>query len=168
MGRVQGSARRLSPGLENFVTAVAYHFCLSLPAAFTQPGSRLLADLCTPSGLWQHQPHQQAGLPPCPSQSAPALSPSHRPSPKSSLSLSHVAFAEERQWERSFPPPLPPPPRRQGGKRGGDRRFAARIAGRRRLRPRWPRRLLRPGDVRGGRGEAGVVVAVVIQPVIVT
>ena len=26
----------------NFVAAVAYHFCLALPAAFTQPGTRLL------------------------------------------------------------------------------------------------------------------------------
>ena len=28
----------------NFIGAVAYHFCLALPAAFTQPGSRLLAE----------------------------------------------------------------------------------------------------------------------------
>ena len=30
----------------NFVTAVAYHFCLALPAAFTQPGNHLLAEPC--------------------------------------------------------------------------------------------------------------------------
>ena len=30
------------PGLENFVTALAYHFCLALPAAFTRPGDHLL------------------------------------------------------------------------------------------------------------------------------
>ena len=35
---IQGSAKRRSPGLVNFVTVVAYHLCLSLPAAFTQPG----------------------------------------------------------------------------------------------------------------------------------
>ena len=44
---LQGSAKRLLPGLVNFVPAVAYHFCLSLPAAFTQPGRSLLADPCT-------------------------------------------------------------------------------------------------------------------------
>ena len=32
---VQGLAKRRSPGLVNFVTAVAYHLCLALPAAFT-------------------------------------------------------------------------------------------------------------------------------------
>ena len=30
----------------NFVSAVAYHSCLSLPAALTQPGQSLLADPC--------------------------------------------------------------------------------------------------------------------------
>ena len=33
----------------NFITAVAYHFCLNLPAAFTQPGALTLANLCTHS-----------------------------------------------------------------------------------------------------------------------
>ena len=33
-------------GLVNCFPAVAYHFCLSLPAAFTQPGQNLLADPC--------------------------------------------------------------------------------------------------------------------------
>ena len=33
--------------LVNFITAVAYHFCPSLPAAFTQPGAPTLADLCS-------------------------------------------------------------------------------------------------------------------------
>ena len=42
IGPVQGSAKRWAPGLVNFVSAVAYHFCLGLPAAFTQPGARLL------------------------------------------------------------------------------------------------------------------------------
>ena len=53
---VQGSAKRRAPGLVNFgelfvlvnfVPAVAYHFCLALPAAFTQPGARLLAEPCS-------------------------------------------------------------------------------------------------------------------------
>ena len=44
---LQSSAKRLRPGLGNFVSAVAYHSCLSLPAAFTQPGRSLLADPCT-------------------------------------------------------------------------------------------------------------------------
>ena len=36
--RIRGSAKRWSPGLVKFVSAVAYYFCLALPAAFTQPG----------------------------------------------------------------------------------------------------------------------------------
>ena len=35
-----------APGLVNFVPAVSYHFCLNLPAAFTQPGTSTLTDLC--------------------------------------------------------------------------------------------------------------------------
>ena len=35
-----------SPGLVNFVSAVAYHFCQALPAAFTQPGDHLLDEPC--------------------------------------------------------------------------------------------------------------------------
>ena len=35
---LQGSAKRLVP-------SVASHFCLSLPAAFMQPGQSILADL---------------------------------------------------------------------------------------------------------------------------
>ena len=31
----------------SFVAALAYHFCLNLPAAFTQPGARLLVEPCT-------------------------------------------------------------------------------------------------------------------------
>ena len=30
----------------NFVPALAYHFCLNLSAAFTQPGARLLVEPC--------------------------------------------------------------------------------------------------------------------------
>ena len=33
-------------GLVYFVTALAHHFCLALPAAFTQPGARVLAWPC--------------------------------------------------------------------------------------------------------------------------
>ena len=44
---VQGSAKRRSPGLVNFVTALDHHICLALPAAFTQPGAHLLAKPCT-------------------------------------------------------------------------------------------------------------------------
>ena len=32
----------------NFFIALAYHFCLAVLAAFTQPGGHLLADPCTP------------------------------------------------------------------------------------------------------------------------
>ena len=35
----------------NFAVAVAYHFCLSLPTAFSQPGRSLLADPCNLGGL---------------------------------------------------------------------------------------------------------------------
>ena len=45
---VQGSAKRLSPGLMKFAAAVAYHFCLALLAIFTQPGAHILAELCIP------------------------------------------------------------------------------------------------------------------------
>ena len=46
-GALQSSAKRRSPGLVNFVTALAYLFCLDLPAAFTQPGSCILGEPCT-------------------------------------------------------------------------------------------------------------------------
>ena len=36
-----------APVLVNFVPAVAHHFCLNLPAAFSQPGASNLANLCT-------------------------------------------------------------------------------------------------------------------------
>ena len=35
-----------SSSAEDFFPAVAYHFCLALPAAFTQPGAHLLAQPC--------------------------------------------------------------------------------------------------------------------------
>ena len=41
-----GSARGLRPSSVNFVPAVAYHICPSLPAAFTQPGPKPLAEPC--------------------------------------------------------------------------------------------------------------------------
>ena len=41
-----GSAKVGAPGLVNFITAVAFHFCPSLPAALTQPGASTLANLC--------------------------------------------------------------------------------------------------------------------------
>ena len=44
---VQRLAKVGAPGLVNFTTAVAYHFCPSLPAAFMQPGASTLADLCS-------------------------------------------------------------------------------------------------------------------------
>ena len=44
---LQRSAKVDAPGLVNFVLGVAYHFCLSLPAEFTQLAKCLLtlADL---------------------------------------------------------------------------------------------------------------------------
>ena len=38
---VQGFTLWLFAGLVNFIIAVAYHFCLNLPAAFSQPGNGL-------------------------------------------------------------------------------------------------------------------------------
>ena len=48
---LQGSAKRWYQGLVNFVTALAYHFCLTLPEAFTQPADHLLAEPCSCVGL---------------------------------------------------------------------------------------------------------------------
>ena len=36
---IQGSPQESFPGLENFVTADAFHLSLNLPATFTQPGN---------------------------------------------------------------------------------------------------------------------------------
>ena len=52
MDNMQGSAKWRAPGSVNFVPAVPYHFCLALPAAFTQPGDHLLAEPCI-----IHHPH---------------------------------------------------------------------------------------------------------------
>ena len=41
---LQGWPKRWTPGLVNFITALAYHFCLDLPAAFTQPRDHLIAE----------------------------------------------------------------------------------------------------------------------------
>ena len=46
LAHLQRSAKRLWPSIVNFVPAVAKHFCLSLPAALTQPGRSLLAVPC--------------------------------------------------------------------------------------------------------------------------
>ena len=43
---VQRLAEFDAPGLVNVVHAVAYHFCLNLPAAFSQPGKGLLEIPC--------------------------------------------------------------------------------------------------------------------------
>ena len=40
----------LFPGLVNFVPAVAYHFCLNLPAEFSQPGNSLTGIPCRLTG----------------------------------------------------------------------------------------------------------------------
>ena len=48
LSNVQGTTKRLLPGLVNFVAALAYHFYLDLPAALTQPGDRLLAEPLIP------------------------------------------------------------------------------------------------------------------------
>ena len=45
--RIQGWAKFAFQGLVNFVPVVAYHFCLNLPTALSQPGRCRLADPCT-------------------------------------------------------------------------------------------------------------------------
>ena len=47
---VQKSAKVGAPGLQlvNNIPALAYHFCLNLPAAFTKPGRSLLVVRCIP------------------------------------------------------------------------------------------------------------------------
>ena len=44
---IQGSAKRLAPGLVNFVPAVAFQLPPGLLAACMHPGARLLAELYT-------------------------------------------------------------------------------------------------------------------------
>ena len=58
---LQVSAKRRSPVLVNFVPALAYHFCLALSAAFTQPGDHLLAKPCR--GDCQKRPSKEARMP---------------------------------------------------------------------------------------------------------
>ena len=48
---VQRSAKVGAPGLVNFITALAYHFCPSLPAAIAQAGASISANLCTSNTL---------------------------------------------------------------------------------------------------------------------
>ena len=43
---LQSSSIRWAPGLVKFVPAVAYLFCLNLPAAFSQPGARHIGEPC--------------------------------------------------------------------------------------------------------------------------
>ena len=43
---VQGSTSGRTLGFVSFVLARAYHFCLNLTAAFTQPGACLLVEAC--------------------------------------------------------------------------------------------------------------------------
>ena len=43
---IQGISIRPFPGLVNFVLAVAYLFCLNMPAAFSQPGNGLIEIPC--------------------------------------------------------------------------------------------------------------------------
>ena len=46
---IQGISTRPFPGLVNFVPAVAYLFCLNLPAAFLQPANSLVELPCVNS-----------------------------------------------------------------------------------------------------------------------
>ena len=55
--------KRWSPGCVKFVPAVAFHFCLALPPAFTQPADHLLARLCN-IGRLGYSIVDQLNLPP--------------------------------------------------------------------------------------------------------
>ena len=43
---MQSPKKVFAHGLVNFVPAVAYLFCLNLPAAFSQPGAKTFFGLC--------------------------------------------------------------------------------------------------------------------------
>ena len=47
----QGSPKEWAPGFENFVPAVAYHFCLTMPAKFSQPWVHSFGNPCALSKL---------------------------------------------------------------------------------------------------------------------
>ena len=75
-GEIQGSAKRRASGLVNIVAALAYHFWLALPAAFTQPGDHLLAEPCISSlSLWTRCPLMRE--PEAPSGCPMAMAPPH-------------------------------------------------------------------------------------------
>ena len=54
---VQGPAKKWFPGCENFVLAVAYHFCLALPEKFSQPANPSFAGPCI-VGLYSIRQHE--------------------------------------------------------------------------------------------------------------
>ena len=53
---VQRSAKRWAQGLVNFFSAVAYHFYLDLPPAFTHYGDHLSTEPCI---VWHEKRHYQ-------------------------------------------------------------------------------------------------------------
>ena len=46
-GGIQSREKVLVRGLVKFALAVAYHFCLNLPAIFSQPRTKTFSQLCT-------------------------------------------------------------------------------------------------------------------------
>ena len=52
---VQRSAEISAQGLVNFFPAVAYQFCLDLPATFTKPGASTLSDFCILQPLYENE-----------------------------------------------------------------------------------------------------------------
>ena len=52
--KLQNSTDGQDQGFVNFVLSLAYHFCLNLPAAFTQPGSHLLVEPCSSNIKLRH------------------------------------------------------------------------------------------------------------------
>ena len=100
-----------SPGLVNFVPAVAYHFCLNLPAAFKQPGARLLAEPCRFSQCEFMQPSSNIWsfnllVPRSPPLTRSALSPSLSIVTPDNEVLSAGGEGSHKSWTPSFLPPI--------------------------------------------------------------
>ena len=93
-GIVQGSAKRRASGLVSIASAIAYHFCLPLPAAFTQPG-----DAPFYRALYTRQAGSRSTLS---SLSLPAATRSTRPRRLRSC-------RRARPWTRTRPPAAAPP-----------------------------------------------------------
>ena len=71
---IQGSPKLPFLGLDKLNPAVAYLFCLNLPAAFSQPGISNLAEPCNIGAMFHHHRYRKPmrGRVPCPDTHAAA------------------------------------------------------------------------------------------------